>query len=161
MTDCLREIRGQLPHRFERRFETAPGRQAQVDFAAFMVEFTDQPGVRRKVWLFSCVRGNSRWLWGRFCPSQKLETVLRCHIMAFEAAGGIPSAVRSGSSLNELPKAKRPVSSQLPGLTPRRHLPRTWLRCITNAGKSRPPTTKSKPRFSGPVPCYAASDLHS
>ncbi len=90
VTDCLREIRGQLPRRFERRFETPPGRQTQVDFAAFMVEFTDEPGVRRKLWLFSCVLGNSRWLWGRFCPNQKLETMLRCHIMAFEAAGGVP-----------------------------------------------------------------------
>ena len=44
----------------------------------------------RKVWLFSFVLGNSRWLWGRFCPNQKLETVLRCHIQAFEASGGVP-----------------------------------------------------------------------
>ena len=37
--------------------------------------------------------GNSRWLWGRFCSNQKQETVLRCHIMAFEAAGGAPQEV--------------------------------------------------------------------
>ena len=37
--------------------------------------------------------GSSRWLWGRFCADEKLETVLRCHIMAFEAAGGAPEEI--------------------------------------------------------------------
>lgn len=47
----------------------------------------------RKVWLFSFVLGNSRWLWGRFCVNQKLETVLRCHVAAFAACGGAASEV--------------------------------------------------------------------
>jgi hypothetical protein len=42
----------------------------------------------RKVWLFSMVLGHSRWLWGRFCPNQSLDTVMRCHIAAFDAMGG-------------------------------------------------------------------------
>ncbi|WP_420337057.1 IS21 family transposase [Roseibium sp.] len=88
LTDFLRTIRPRSPRPFERRFETAPGEQAQVDFAEFVTEFTDEPGVCRKVWLFSFVLGNSRWLWGRFCSNQKLETVLRCHVLAFEACGG-------------------------------------------------------------------------
>ena len=93
VTDCQREIRPVLPGPFERRFETGPGRQAQVDFAEFSVEFGDEPGRCRKVWLFSLVLDNSRWLWGRFCTNQKLETVLRCHVMAFEACGGAPAEV--------------------------------------------------------------------
>jgi Mu transposase, C-terminal domain/Integrase core domain len=60
-----------------------------VDFAEFKVEFTDEPGIVRKVWLFSIVLGHCRWLWGRFCASQDLQTVLRCHIAAFEAIGGV------------------------------------------------------------------------
>ncbi len=63
VTDCLREIRPVLPGPFERRFETGSGRQAQVDFAEFSVEFGDEPRRCRKVWLFSLVLGNSRWLW--------------------------------------------------------------------------------------------------
>ena len=90
VTAYLREVRPVVTAPFERRFETPPGQQAQVDFAEFKVTFTDEPGVMRKVWLFSFVLGNSRWLWGRFCPNQKLETVLRCHIQAFEASGGVP-----------------------------------------------------------------------
>lgn len=88
VTDFLRTVRPKRGQGFERRFETDPGKQAQVDFAEFKVEFTDTPGVTRKVWLFSMVLGHSRFLWGRFCPSQDLQTVLRCHISAFEAMGG-------------------------------------------------------------------------
>ena len=63
LTDLLREARPSRPKVFERRFETPPGRQAQVDFAQFRVEFTDEPGVMRVVWLFTLVLGHSRWLW--------------------------------------------------------------------------------------------------
>ena len=76
---------------FERRFETPPGKQAQVDFAQFRVEFTDEPGVVRILWLFTIVLGHSRWIWGRFCATQDLQTVLRCHIDAFAAMDGAPS----------------------------------------------------------------------
>src|SRR4051812_28259775 len=47
LTDFLREARPRKPRPFERRFETAPGRQGQVDFAQFRTEFTDEPGVER------------------------------------------------------------------------------------------------------------------
>ena len=47
--------------------------------------------MERIVWLFSMVLGHSRWLWGRFCATQDLRTVLRCHIDAFAAMGGTPS----------------------------------------------------------------------
>jgi transposase len=93
VTDFLREVRPPRQTAFERRFETPPGRQAQMDFAEFAVEFTDEPGVVRKVWLFSMVLGHSRWLWGRFVASQNLQSVLRCHIGAFEAMGGVPEEV--------------------------------------------------------------------
>jgi transposase len=89
----LRKIRPPMKAPFERRFETPPGKQAQVDFAEFSVAFTDEPGVMRKVWLFSMVLGHSRWLWGRFCSSQNLQSVMRCHIAAFGAMGGSPEHV--------------------------------------------------------------------
>ncbi|OOY02649.1 IS21 family transposase [Thioclava sp. F28-4] len=93
VTDFLREVRPARHAPFERRFETPPGKQAQVDFAEFTVEFTDKPGVVRKVWLFSLVLGHSRWLWGRFVASQNLQSVLRCHIAAFAALGGVPEEI--------------------------------------------------------------------
>ncbi|MCB1164374.1 IS21 family transposase [bacterium] len=91
LTAFLRRHRPLPSPGFERRFETPPGRQAQVDFAEFTVTFDDEPGVVRKVWLFTMVLGHSRWLWGRFCGAQDLQTVLRCHIDAFAAMGGAPA----------------------------------------------------------------------
>ena len=93
VTDFLREVRPPPQAGFERRFETPPGEQAQVDFAHFKTVFDDEPGEVRTVWLFAMVLGHSRWLWGRFCAGQNLQTVLRCHIAAFEAMGGVPARI--------------------------------------------------------------------
>lgn len=89
----LRSVRPPVRTMFERRFETPPGKQAQVDFAEFVVEFGDDPRVTRKVWLFSLVLGHSRWMWCRFVSSQNLQSVLRCHIAAFKAMGGAPEEI--------------------------------------------------------------------
>jgi transposase len=78
------------PKPFEVRFETPPGVQAQVDFARFVVEFSDDPGSRRIVWLFSLVLGHSRFLFARYVMHQDLQTLLRCHMQAFETIGGVP-----------------------------------------------------------------------
>ena len=91
VADFVREARPPRRKPFERRFETPPGRQAQVDFAQFRVVFEGEPGVVRVVWLFTIVLGHSRWLRGRLCPTQDPQTVLRCHIDAFAAMGGAPS----------------------------------------------------------------------
>ena len=93
LKDFLREVRPGAPAGFEVRFETPPGRQAQVDFAHFRTVFTDEPGVERVVWLFSLVLGHSRLLWGRFVPQQDRQTLLRCHAAAFEALGGTPTEI--------------------------------------------------------------------
>ena len=78
------------PKPFEVRFETASGHQAQVDFARFVVNFEDQPGITRIVWLFALVLGHSRHIVARFVLHQDLQTLLRCHMAAFEAIGGVP-----------------------------------------------------------------------
>ena len=78
------------PKPYEVRFETRAGVQGQVDFARFVVEFTDEPGVVRIVWLFSLVLGYSRFLFARYVLHQDLQTLLRCHMQAFEALGGVP-----------------------------------------------------------------------
>ena len=54
------------------------GRSGQVDFARFVVEFADEPGVVRIVWLFSLVLGYSRFLFARYVLHQDLQTLLRC-----------------------------------------------------------------------------------
>lgn len=75
---------------YEVRFETPPGQQAQVDFARFVVTFEDVPGTTSIVWLFSLVLGHSRHIEARFALHQDLQTLLRCHMLAFAAIGGVP-----------------------------------------------------------------------
>src|SRR5215213_7749701 len=57
------------------------------------VPFTDEPGVKRIVWLFSLVLGHSRLIWARFVLHQDLQTILRCHTAAFAAIGGVPREI--------------------------------------------------------------------
>jgi transposase len=91
--DFLRQVRPRPAASFEIRFETPPGRQAQVDFAHFRTVFTDEPGAERVVWLFSLVLGHSRMMWGRFVLHQDMQTLLRCHADAFADLGGVPTEI--------------------------------------------------------------------
>lgn len=90
---AIRNIRPPRPQHFERRFETLPGHQAQVDFAQFKVNFRSDPAVSRVIWLFSMVMGYSRYLFCRFVWRQTLDNVLRCHIEAFNEIGGVPQQI--------------------------------------------------------------------
>jgi transposase len=90
---AVRRLRPDAAPPFEVRFETPAGEQAQVDFARFEVAFTDEPGISRIVWLFSLVLGFSRLIWARFVVHQDLQSVLRCHLAAFEALGGVPREI--------------------------------------------------------------------
>ena len=65
MTDFVAAVRPREATGFEHRFETAPGEQAQVDFAQFKVVFAEQPEQVQVVWLFSMVLGHCRYLFGR------------------------------------------------------------------------------------------------
>ena len=93
LKDFLRQVRPPPAAGFEIRFETPPGRQAQVDFAHFRTVFTDEPGAERVVWLFSLVLGHSRMMWGRFVRHQDMQTLLRCHADAFADLGGVPTEI--------------------------------------------------------------------
>jgi hypothetical protein len=55
--------------------------------------FTDEPGAKRIVWLFSMVLGYSRLIWAHFVVHQDMQSVLRCHISALEAIGGAPREI--------------------------------------------------------------------
>jgi len=89
----VHEIRASTTPGWEHRFETAPGRQAQVDFARFVVRFSSAPDREQIVWLFSMILGYSRYLFCRFVLRQDLPAVIRCHIEAFAALEGVPSEI--------------------------------------------------------------------
>ena len=61
VTDFLRTVRPPAAPAFERRFETPPGRQAQVDFAHFRVRFEDEPGTERHCQLRGLSAERSGW----------------------------------------------------------------------------------------------------
>lgn len=65
------------------RFETAPGHQAQVDFATFRFPW----GTRHALLV---VLGYSRLLWLRFYPRQTMATVMSGLEEAFGYFGGVP-----------------------------------------------------------------------
>lgn len=69
------------------RFETGPGLQAQMDWAVYTLDFSQEG--RRKVNLFSYVLGYSRRQYIHFAVSQDMETTLREHVRAFEHLKGV------------------------------------------------------------------------
>jgi transposase len=88
LRDYIRPIKAELTRRVTERFETLPGRQAQLDWAECgTIEVDDQ---RRKLYLFVLVLGYSRMLYARFTTSMKQPMLLRCMKEAF-AALGIPT----------------------------------------------------------------------
>ena len=81
----LREER----RRFEEatlRFETGPGKQAQVDWGSTVVELG---GERIRIHLFVIVLGYSRRIYVRAQRDEKLPAFLACHENAFEWFGGL------------------------------------------------------------------------
>ena len=69
------------------RFETAPGEQAQVDWASFG-RFQGQ-----RLSAFVMTLGYSRMKYVEFTLSQDLETFLTGHLHAFTAFGGVPQTL--------------------------------------------------------------------
>jgi transposase len=69
------------------RFETPPGKQAQVDWG-YCGRFPDPAGQLLPVYVFVLVLGFSRMLYVEFTSSMKLPALMRCHLNAFDFLGG-------------------------------------------------------------------------
>ena len=74
-----------------RRFETPPGRQAQVDWGHLGT--LEMEGQERQLWGFTFTLGYSRTLIAEAAVNQKLATLLRMHERAFQQLGGVPEEI--------------------------------------------------------------------
>ena len=75
-----------------RRFETAPGEQAQADWG-HLGDLQMAAGSVRALWGFAFTLGYSRMLMAEATLNQKLGVLLRMHEEAFRQLGGVPREV--------------------------------------------------------------------
>lgn len=75
----------------KRRYETPPGKQAQVDWG--FCEERDEHGRMHKVAVFVMILGYSRSIYVEFVRRCDIHSFLRCFIHALEHFGGVPGFV--------------------------------------------------------------------
>lgn len=90
--DYLRPKRREAQAVAVRRFETAPGKQAQVDWG-HLGDITYPDGTTKRLYGFVMTLGCSRAMFADVTTDQKLATFLRMHEAAFEYLGGVPEEV--------------------------------------------------------------------
>jgi transposase len=91
LTDWLRPQRNTTRVVAVRRFETPPGKQAQVDWGH--LGYLEAAAQAHKIWGFTITLGYSRRLWAQAALDQKLGTLLRMHEAAFREWGAIPEEI--------------------------------------------------------------------
>lgn len=87
LKDFLQPFREVAKEKTTKRFETAPGVQAQVDWGEFK-----KPG-RKRVQGFALTLGWSRAMYLDFTSTQALAAFLLCHERAFHYLGGVPAHI--------------------------------------------------------------------
>ena len=87
LKDFLHPFRQLAREKVTRRFETPPGKQAQVDWGAF------KKPERRRVQGFVMTLGWSRAMYLDFTETQALAAFLLCHEQAFHYLGGVPEGI--------------------------------------------------------------------
>lgn len=91
LTDYLRPQREAARQTAVRRFETAAGEQAQVDWGH--LGYVEEQGREQSVSGFVFTLGHSRALMAEAALDQKLGTLLRLHEEAFRQLGGVPQEI--------------------------------------------------------------------
>jgi len=91
LRDHAAVIRTDLITKAVRRFETEPGRQAQVDWKECGRWTLDNQ--EQKIYAFVMLMGYSRKAYVRFTTSMKSPVLLACHSKAFEWFNGVPAEI--------------------------------------------------------------------
>jgi len=88
LRELVAEIKATHVQRVVDRFETEPGRQAQVDFAhCGTIRYR---GRNVRLSLIVVVLGYSRTIWARFLVTQRQDALMESLEAAFKAFGGVP-----------------------------------------------------------------------
>ena len=76
------------------RFETMPGLQGQVDWG-FFENYTviDSNGEEKKLYCFLMILGYSRMRYIEFVTDMSTQTLIQCHLNAFDYFGGYPEEI--------------------------------------------------------------------
>lgn len=85
LRDYVRPLKRNLTRRVSERFETKPGRQAQIDWGE--CGSIQVGGERKKLYVFVMVLGYSRMLFARFTTSSRLPALLSCLREGFGEVG--------------------------------------------------------------------------
>jgi transposase len=91
LKDWLHPLRKQAACLAVQRFETPPGKQAQVDWGH--LGSLSQDGRECKLWGFTITSGYSRRMFASAAVDQKLGTLLRMHEAAFFEWGAVPDEI--------------------------------------------------------------------
>jgi transposase len=92
LTDYLHPLRQEAHRVAVRRFETPPGKQAQVDWGD-LGEISFPDGTKKTLSGFLMILGCSRALFADIATDQTLPTLLGMHEAAFLALGGVPEEI--------------------------------------------------------------------
>jgi transposase len=91
LTDWIRPQRDSAQTAAVRRFETAVGKQGQVDWGHLGSVVIN--GEEWRLWAFTFTLGHSRAMMAQAAVDQKLGTLLRMHEEAFRQLGGVPEEI--------------------------------------------------------------------
>jgi transposase len=85
LRNFMRPLRPVVVAKATERFETPPGKQAQVDWGQFTVDWN---GKKKRLYAFVMVLGYSRMMYVEFTEDERLETLMGCHLRAMHYFGG-------------------------------------------------------------------------
>lgn len=91
LRDFMKPYREQARGKASIRFETPPGKQAQVDWGEFKLKKED--GTFLKTHAFIMIMGHSRKQYVEFTEDERIDTLISCHERAFAFFGGVPETI--------------------------------------------------------------------
>lgn len=91
LKDYVRQFRPPKNNPAVRRYETLPGKQAQMDWG--ITHYIDEKGVVHKTPAFAMILGSSRTRYVEFTKRCDFYSLVRCMVNAFEYFGGVPEIV--------------------------------------------------------------------